>query len=67
AGYAILVSLDDHRTTLGMVRIKTRGTVARLVRLFDEMAERGPSGSLMQMEVGWTQDAENEIDRLFTD
>jgi predicted regulator of Ras-like GTPase activity (Roadblock/LC7/MglB family) len=67
AGYAILASLFDHRTTLGMVRIKTRGTVARLVRLFDEMVERGPSGPLMQMEVGWTRDAENEIDRLFTD
>ncbi len=67
AGYAILASLFDHRTTLGMVRIKTRGTIARLVRLFDDMAERGPSGSVAQMEVGWTQDAENEIDRLFTD
>ena len=67
AGYAILASLFDQRTTLGMVRIKTRGAVARLVRLFDDMAERGPSGSLMQMEVGWTRDAENEIDRLFTD
>jgi predicted regulator of Ras-like GTPase activity (Roadblock/LC7/MglB family) len=67
AGYAILASLFDRRTTLGMVRIKTRGAVGRLVRLFDDMAERGPSGSLMQMEVGWTRDAENEIDRLFTD
>lgn len=67
SGYAILASLFDQRATLGMVRIKTRSAVARLVRLFDEMAERGPTGSIMQMEVGWTQDAENEIDRLFTD
>jgi predicted regulator of Ras-like GTPase activity (Roadblock/LC7/MglB family) len=67
SGYAILASLFDQRATLGMVRIKTRSAVARLIRLFDEMAERGPTGSIMQMEVGWTQDAENEIDRLFTD
>jgi predicted regulator of Ras-like GTPase activity (Roadblock/LC7/MglB family) len=66
-GWAILAALFDRRTTLGMVRIKTRGVVARLGRIFDELAERGPTGSVVQMEVGWADDVENEIDRLFTD
>lgn len=66
-GWAILAALFDRRTTLGMVRIKTRGVVARLGRVFRELADRGPSGSVVQMEVGWAQDAESEIDRLFAD
>jgi len=66
-GWAILAALFDRRTTLGMVRIKTRGLVTRLSRVFSEMAERGPTGSVVQMEVGWAADAESEIDRLFTD
>jgi predicted regulator of Ras-like GTPase activity (Roadblock/LC7/MglB family) len=66
-GWAILAALFDRRTTLGMVRIKTKGAVTRLGRVFREMAESGPTGSVVQMEVGWAADAENEIDRLFTD
>ena len=66
-GWAILAALFDRRTTLGMVRIKTRGVVARLGQVFRELADRGPSGSVIQMEVGWADDAGIEIDRLFTD
>lgn len=66
-GWAILAALFDRRTTLGMVRIKTKGVVARLGRVFREIAESGPSGSVVSMEVGWADDAESEIDRLFTD
>jgi predicted regulator of Ras-like GTPase activity (Roadblock/LC7/MglB family) len=66
-GWAILAALFDRRTTLGMVRIKTKGVVARLGRIFRDIAESGPSGSVVSMEVGWADDAESEIDRLFTD
>jgi len=66
-GWAILAALFDRRTTLGMVRIKTKGAVARLGRVFRDIAESGPSGSVVSMEVGWADDAESEIDRLFTD
>jgi predicted regulator of Ras-like GTPase activity (Roadblock/LC7/MglB family) len=66
-GWAILAALFDRRTTLGMVRIKTKGVVARLGRVFRDIAESGPSGSVVSMEVGWADDAESEIDRLFTD
>jgi predicted regulator of Ras-like GTPase activity (Roadblock/LC7/MglB family) len=67
AGWAILAALFDRRTTLGMVRIKAKGVVGRLGRVFRELAERGPSGAVVQMEVGWADDVESEIDRLFTD
>lgn len=66
-GWAILAALFDRRTTLGMVRIKTKGVVARLGRVFRDIAESGPSGSVVSMEVGWADDAESEIDRLFTE
>lgn len=66
-GWAIMAALFDRRTTLGMVRIKARGVVARLGALFRELAKRGPSGAVVQMEVGWADDVESEIDRLFTD
>ncbi len=66
-GAAILVALFNRRTTLGMVRIKTKGAVLRLGVLFRELAERGPTGAVVQMEVGWAEDVENEIDRLFTE
>jgi predicted regulator of Ras-like GTPase activity (Roadblock/LC7/MglB family) len=67
AGWAILAALFDRRTTLGMVRIKAKGVVGRLGRVFRELAERGPSGAVVQMEVGWADDVESEIDRLFTE
>jgi predicted regulator of Ras-like GTPase activity (Roadblock/LC7/MglB family) len=67
AGWAILSALFDRRTTLGMVRIKTKSVVARLGRVFRDIADSGPSGSVVSMEVGWADDAESEIDRLFTD
>jgi predicted regulator of Ras-like GTPase activity (Roadblock/LC7/MglB family) len=66
-GWAIVVALFDRRTTLGMVRIKAKGVVGKLGRIFRVLAERGPSGAVVQMEVGWAEDVESEIDRLFTD
>jgi predicted regulator of Ras-like GTPase activity (Roadblock/LC7/MglB family) len=67
SGWAILAALFDRKTTLGMVRIKTRGLVPKFSVVFDGLAERGPSGSVVQMEVGWAADVEDEIDRLFAD
>lgn len=67
AGWAILAALFDRRTTLGMVRIKTKGILPKFGALFNNLAERGPSGAVVTMEVGWADEAETEIDRLFTD
>lgn len=67
SGWAILAALFDQRTTLGMVRVKTKGIVSRFSSLFEELARRGPSGPVVHVEAGWADDAEREIDRLFTE
>ncbi|HUF50918.1 MAG TPA: roadblock/LC7 domain-containing protein [Longimicrobiales bacterium] len=66
-GTVILAVLFDTRTTLGMVRIKTKTMVPRLAEHFARLAERGPQGQVVQMETGWASEAESEIDRLFND
>ena len=67
AGMALLAVLFDTRTTLGMVRIKTKSLVPAFADYFAQMAERGPSGQVVQLEAGWASEAETEIDRLFHD
>lgn len=62
-GAAILAAVFDRRTTLGMVRLKTRAVVPQLVSLLEEMAGRGRGQS--RLEDGFTDDAVDEIDRLF--
>ncbi len=59
----ILVILFDNRTTLGMVRLKAKGVVEELSKLFVEMFQRsrGPQGSQPNILSG----ADDEIDRLF--
>lgn len=63
----ILVVLFDARTTLGLVRLKTRFTVNELTRLFGEVFSRGQqageAGSASQP--GVLAGADDEIDRLF--
>lgn len=67
AGSAVLAVLFDTRTTLGMVRIKTKSLVPAFAEHIARMAADGPSGQLVSMESGWADDAESEIDRLFSD
>jgi predicted regulator of Ras-like GTPase activity (Roadblock/LC7/MglB family) len=67
AGTAILAVLFDTRTTLGMVRIKTKSLVPVLADHISRMAEYGPTGEVVQMESDWASQAESEIDRLFAD
>lgn len=66
-GAAILAVLFDTRTTLGMVRILTRSLIPRLAACLDRLAERGPSGQVVQIEPDWAAEAESEIDRLFSE
>ena len=58
----ILVILFDNRTTLGLVRLKVKGTVEELVRLFTLMFERDRDGVRRPNVL---EGAEEEIDRLF--
>lgn len=67
SGWAILAALFDHRTTLGMVRVKTKAVVPRFSAVFAEIERRGPAGPVVHVEAGWADDAEREIDRLFTE
>ena len=60
----ILVVLFDNRTTLGMVKLKLKGAVDELTRLFDRMfstAARKPATASPAL----LGDIDEEIDRLF--
>jgi len=65
----ILVVLFDNSTTLGLVKLRVRGIVGELSRVFLEMfardgaGERGRPGA--GVERGFVGEAEDEIDRLF--
>ncbi len=59
----ILVILFDNRTTLGLVRLKVKGTVDELTRLFNAMFERQPEDAAAQPHL--LAGADDEIDKLF--
>lgn len=59
----ILVVLFDSRTTLGLVRLKMRGTVEELTRIFEGVFQRGRTASGPRPSL--LGDVEDEIDRLF--
>src|SRR5690349_1873239 len=61
----ILVALFDNRTTLGMVRLKMKATVESLTKTFEDMFNRGDSGAAPKLEGFGSQEAEDEIDKLF--
>ena len=62
----ILVALFDNRTTLGLVRLKVKGAVEELTKIFEEMFNR--AGTETQKIEGFGgQEAEDEIDKLFGD
>lgn len=64
-GEAIVAALFGARTTLGLVRLRSRGLVARLGELFGEI-ERRPPEPTDAMDEGWVTAASDEIDRLFS-
>ncbi len=63
AGVALLAAVFDRRTTLGMVRLKTRKVVPELVELLTELGARGEVDG--RLDAGFADDAASEIDRLF--
>jgi predicted regulator of Ras-like GTPase activity (Roadblock/LC7/MglB family) len=68
----ILVVLFDNRTTLGLVRLKLRGIVEELSRVFETVFARASNGtaplarSLGIAPADLLAGAEDEIDRLFS-
>jgi predicted regulator of Ras-like GTPase activity (Roadblock/LC7/MglB family) len=67
AGWAILAALFDGRTTLGMVRLKSKTAVPKFVALFADLAARGPAPPSEELQGAWVSEAETEIDRLFAE
>lgn len=63
AGSAILAAVFDQRTTLGMVRLKTRQIVPELMAVLNEVGDR-PQGQ-PRLDDDFADDAASEIDRLF--
>jgi predicted regulator of Ras-like GTPase activity (Roadblock/LC7/MglB family) len=63
AGAAILAAVFDRRTTLGMVRLKTREVVPQLVKLLEALGAR--EGQDGRLDADFAADASSEIDRLF--
>lgn len=63
AGSAILAAVFDRRTTLGMVRLKTRAVVPQLVAVLAEVGAR--PRDRQQLDADFADDAVSEIDRLF--
>jgi predicted regulator of Ras-like GTPase activity (Roadblock/LC7/MglB family) len=59
----ILVVLFDNRTSLGLVRLKMKDTVAELTRLFEQVFSRAQRVSSSQP--GLLAGADDEIDELF--
>jgi len=60
----ILVVLFDQRTTVGMVRLRVKQTVADLGKVFDEMFSRTAAPGADQ-KGSLLQGADDEIDKLF--
>ena len=67
SGWAILAAVFDSKTTLGMIRLKSRTTVPRLIGIFQQISERPPAPSGIGMDTNWLLEAGDEIDKLFAD
>ena len=67
ADRVILAVIFDNRTTLGLVRVKTKNTVAELERAFREIFSKVEKKTEPKKEIDdeFTRIAEEEIDRLF--
>jgi predicted regulator of Ras-like GTPase activity (Roadblock/LC7/MglB family) len=59
SGWAILAALFDGRTTLGMVRLRSKAVVPKFASVFAEMAARGPARPSAAFEQGWAAEAES--------
>lgn len=66
-GTAILATLFDDRTTLGLLRLEMKTTVPELASVFTELSERGAGAAPAELQSGWLEEAEDEIDRLFAE
>jgi predicted regulator of Ras-like GTPase activity (Roadblock/LC7/MglB family) len=65
-GHAILATLFDARTTLGLVRLRCRSAIPRMNEVLAEISARPPEPVPgLGVDGGWLDAAADEIDRLF--
>lgn len=67
AGRVILAVIFDKRTTLGLVRVKTKNTVSELENTFQEIFNKVEKETEPKKDIDdeFTRMAEEEIDKLF--
>jgi predicted regulator of Ras-like GTPase activity (Roadblock/LC7/MglB family) len=66
SGWGILAALFDNKTTLGMIRLRSRTVVPKLADVFQTIATRPKFASpSTTFNDNWVSEAEDEIDRLF--
>ncbi len=65
AGWGILAALFDGKTTLGMIRLRSKTTVPKIAAVFEEIFAR-PKSANVGMDDTWMSEAEDEIDKLFS-
>lgn len=68
ADRVILAVIFDHRTTLGLVRIKAKASAEALDRIFSNIfkkIEKGTTKKTTKIDTDFTKAAEEELDKLF--
>lgn len=67
ADRVILAIIFDQRTTLGLVRVKTKNTAAELEKVFEDIFNKLNKDSGAHQELGsdFSKAAEEELDKLF--
>ncbi|MGQ0814653.1 MAG: roadblock/LC7 domain-containing protein [Gemmatimonadota bacterium] len=66
SGWGILAALFDGKTTLGMVRLRSKTLVPKLAAVFEGISARPqPIAKNLGMDNSWVSEAEDEIDKLF--
>lgn len=67
ANRVILAVIFDQRTTLGLVRVKTKNTAQELEKIFEDIFKKLGKDQLTQkpFDLDFTKAAEDELDKLF--
>lgn len=65
-GWGILAALFDGRTTLGMIRLRSKAVVPKIAQVFETISTRPKTAAnTLGMDNSWVNEAEDEIDKLF--
>lgn len=66
SGWGILAALFDGKTTLGMIRLRSKTVVPKIAEIFEMISARPKSAAnTLGMDNAWVNEAEDEIDKLF--